>query len=109
MPAGFLVAEFLVHSPLVGGARGQGRARLAVVLALFAVGNLGIACQNLYRDTHPFRVTPGQDAKPLPLAGTPQTSGAGASLQRVGEVLRPESLQQGIGLGGDVAASIGLG
>jgi hypothetical protein len=63
--AGYLVAEFLVHSPAVGAAARHGMARLALVLAAYAAANTAIAWQNLYRDTHPFQVTPGKDARPL--------------------------------------------
>jgi len=106
VPAGFLVADFLVHSPLVGAGR-PGRLRLTVVLALYAVGNLGIAWQNLYRDTHPFQVAPGRDAKPLVL-GPSGRRGPGP-LQSAGIVLGPEPLQAGVRLGGIAAATTGNG
>lgn len=75
VPGGFLVADFLVNSPLVGAAR-TGPVRLTIVLAMYAAGNLAVAWQHLYRDTHPFTVEPGRDAKPLAPA-TPRVSSGG--------------------------------
>lgn len=64
VPAGFLVAEALEE---VAAFVHPGRRQLALVLVLglYAIAGAGIAWQHLYRDTHPFRATPGQDAKPL--------------------------------------------
>lgn len=65
VPAGFLVAEFLVCSPAVGGAASHGRVRLAAVLGFFAVANAGNAWLNLYRDTDPVTVAPAAGAERL--------------------------------------------
>jgi hypothetical protein len=63
--AGFLIAQFLLDSKLVGAAPRTGGARLALVLGSFLIAGAGIAWQNLHRDTHPFRVHPGKGATPV--------------------------------------------
>lgn len=65
VPAGFLVAEFLVDAVGFERAPGRGRARLAVLLGLYAVVNLAIAWQHFYRDTKPFIVEPGRGGRRL--------------------------------------------
>jgi len=61
VPAGFLVAEAL--EDMLPPTRRV--VALRVILGLYAVAGAGIAWQHLDRDTHPFRVTPGRDAKPV--------------------------------------------
>ena len=74
VPAGFLVAEFLVRQRLVGGAERGGSRRLAALLVAYVVANAAIAWHNLHRDTHPFAVDPAKGAKPLVASWMPSAA-----------------------------------
>jgi hypothetical protein len=71
VPAGFLVAQFLLDAVRFDRAPRRARAWLVAVLGVYAAVNLAIAGQHLHRDTHPFIVQPGRDAKRL--TGPPRT------------------------------------
>ena len=89
--ASYLVAAFLLDSPWFGSGA-VGRLALVAVVTAYGAGNLAVAWRHLYRDTRPFTVTPGRDAKRLPRAGESSTNVSEKERQRLAQSPAPGRL-----------------